>query len=277
MKRFSTILIILILTSSCHSQKTYFEDGVIKTNGKTVENKKQGKWKYFYKNGNLKIEAEYLDDIPNGEWKFYYKNGNLKEVGFYSKENWTPFMERMRKSGSKNPEEHYLNKTGEWKEFYENGKLKKIGKYATNGTQFGEWIEYYENETIKKIYFFQNNGQITGNWNEYYNNGKLKKFRDTITGEWREYYENGNIKNSGIFPLNGLPTGEWIYYHNNGKLYQTQILSDGLRMEIVNCFDGNGKILDKGTLKNGNGTIKRYNIDGKLIETLKFSNGRIEE
>ncbi len=45
-------------------------------------------------------------------------------------------------------------------------------------------------------------------------------------------------------------------------------------MEILSCFDGKGNSLDKGTLKNGNGTINEYDIDGTLIKQVNYVDGR---
>ncbi len=44
-------------------------------------------------------------------------------------------------------------------------------------------------------------------------------------------------------------------------------------LTIINCFDGNGKQLDKGTLKDGNGTLNSYDIDGNLLEVQNFKDG----
>jgi antitoxin component YwqK of YwqJK toxin-antitoxin module len=45
-------------------------------------------------------------------------------------------------------------------------------------------------------------------------------------------------------------------------------------MEILSCFDGNGNLLDKGTLKNGNGTINKFDIDGTLIKEVNYVDGK---
>ena len=45
-------------------------------------------------------------------------------------------------------------------------------------------------------------------------------------------------------------------------------------MNIINCFDGNGKQLDKGTLKDGNGTLNSFDVDGNLLEVQNFKDGK---
>jgi antitoxin component YwqK of YwqJK toxin-antitoxin module len=44
-------------------------------------------------------------------------------------------------------------------------------------------------------------------------------------------------------------------------------------MDIISCFDGTGNALDKGTLQNGNGTIKKYTTEGELIEEAIVKDG----
>lgn len=44
-------------------------------------------------------------------------------------------------------------------------------------------------------------------------------------------------------------------------------------MDLLSCFDGNGKSLKKGTLANGNGTVRNYNQNGKLINTVTLTEG----
>ena len=275
MKQIFKLFIILILISSCNIEKSYFENGTIKDKGNIVNNQKQGKWKYFYKNGNIKIEAEYLDNIPNGKWIFYHRNGIIKEVGFYAKVNWTSFMENMRKSDQKNPEEHYLNKNGIWNVYFENGNLKEVGKYNKKGLPVGEWKEYYENNVLKyyRIYIKNGIGTKPTEIKYYYPNGKLRIEDDSFTtGEWKQYYENGNLKTVGS-NKKGIPNGRWKKYYENGQLSQEMLRDNKRILEIYSCYDKDGNKLDKGTIQNGNGTVKMYNENGILKRTIEFKNG----
>lgn len=271
------ILIITLTLISCNSQKTYFENGNIKTKGKIVNSKKQGKWKYFYNNGKIKIDAEYLDNIPNAKWTFYFENNQIKKVGNFKKENWSNFMEHMRKSGSKNPEEHYLNKDGEWIFFYESGELKEIGKYNNQGLEIGEWKEFYKNGKLKyyRLYIKRGVGTVPTKIKYYYPNGILRiDDKSFTTGEWTEYYENGIIKTKGN-NKNGVPNGKWERYYDNGQLSQSFSRNNNKIINIFSCFDKNGNKLDKGTLKDGNGTIIMYDENGNITKTHELKNGNI--
>jgi hypothetical protein len=44
-------------------------------------------------------------------------------------------------------------------------------------------------------------------------------------------------------------------------------------MNILSCFDSKGNVLDKGTLINGNGTIKMYDIEGELTGEYMIKDG----
>jgi len=177
MKRLFFLSIVLLITFSCNTTKVFYENGKLKEKGKIIENKKNGKWKYYYKTGQLKIDSEYLDDIPNGKWVFYYENGEIKEIGYYAKDNWTTFMGRMRTNGTKNPEEHYLNKNGLWKKYYENGQLKNIGKYTEKGLQIGEWKYFSENGKLKEYRLYEQKGvgTVPSSIKRYDANGNLKE------------------------------------------------------------------------------------------------------
>lgn len=48
-------------------------------------------------------------------------------------------------------------------------------------------------------------------------------------------------------------------------------------MEIVSCFNRKGKSVDKGTLVNGNGTVKYYDDTGKFKKKLAYENGELKE
>ena len=75
----------------------------------------------------------------------------------------------------------------------------------------------------------------------------------------------------------GKATGEWKIYHENGKIYQVRLWEKGKFMDLISCFDNKGNLLDKGTLINGNGTVKFYNGNGKLIRTETYNNGEKQE
>ena len=83
------IILISIIPFFLHGQtedffegfyvKTYYKNGEIKSQGNTIDNKKNGMWRFYYQNGEIKSEGNFKNDRLNGIWELYYENGQLKE------------------------------------------------------------------------------------------------------------------------------------------------------------------------------------------------------
>lgn len=97
-----------------------------------------------------------------------------------------------------------------------------------------------------------------------YSNGKQNR-------EWNFYHSNGSRVGIGTL-LNGKRIGIWKWYFNNGQVQTEREWNEG-KLINISCYDGKGNELDKGTFANGNGTMKIYDIDGKLLETLQYQDG----
>ena len=69
----------------------------------------------------------------------------------------------------------------------------------------------------------------------------------------------------------------WRAYHKNGRLACKVEYYDGKLINIISYFDIKGNALEKGSIKNGNGTVKEYDENGKLIKETTFSKGEIIE
>ena len=61
------------------------------------------------------------------------------------------------------------------------------------------------------------------------------------------------------------------YYHENGQIWIERIYDNGLLLNVIANYDSTGKKRDKGTLKDGNGTLNLYDENNTLkrIETYK--------
>lgn len=76
-----TILIILLLTSCSHSERSYYNDETLKSECEVVNNKIEGTYKEYYKStGELKCMAFYLDGQLEGQKKTFYRNGKIKSI-----------------------------------------------------------------------------------------------------------------------------------------------------------------------------------------------------
>lgn len=69
--------------------------------------------------------------------------------------------------------------------------------------------------------------------------------------------------------------GEYKRYYDNGNLAQVVVYQDGKPWTIQKTLDIKGEGLDGGTLNTGNGTLKRYNAQGKLLSVHTYKNGQL--
>ena len=98
---------------------------------------------------------------------------------------------------------------------------------------------------------------------------------------YKVYNEETNQLEHTAEMKNGIRNGIANWYYKNGQLNKSALYkySDkgdytGLRWEILSMFDKEGNSLDKGTLKNGNGTWKTYDENGKFESIKSFTNGK---
>ncbi|WP_168800780.1 toxin-antitoxin system YwqK family antitoxin [Psychroserpens sp. NJDZ02] len=279
--------------------KEYYENGNIKEITPYINGKIHGEWVKYNENGILTIrtiikngdysESHITGFYPNGQisrigfknkgpYKWYFKNGQLKEINNY-----------------KDGQEH-----GENKKYYENGQIKFEGKhyegerdgkfiwYKKNGDiilaseynhesaySFGEW-KYFGNGQLESVELYERDSLVE--WKYYYKTGEIEKLRQyhkkgVLTGEWKDYYKNGQVRLIAYYK-DEIPQNDFKLYHENGQLYKTQTYKYPSKlMEIISCFDNQGNILDRGTLKNGTGIVKEYNSKGRLINSVEYKNG----
>ena len=64
-----------------------------------------------------------------------------------------------------------------------------------------------------------------------------------------------------------------IYEYSNGKLWSEREYKNGRPWNIISNYDHNGNPHEKGSLKEGNGTIYLYDESGSLIQIRYYKNG----
>lgn len=114
-KIFLLLFIISIYTSFAFGQsnrdglnKTYYQNGRLKSSETFKDGKKMGICKYYYDNGQLQYEENYNNEgQAEGVFNSYYKNGQLESMYSY-----------------RNGQRH-----GVYKEYYEDGQLRDEGRY----------------------------------------------------------------------------------------------------------------------------------------------------
>lgn len=122
-------------------QKTYFDNGNLKSEGWIQNNEKTKYWKFYYENGTLKKEGRYYKDKETKYWYFYRADGTKVREGHFIngvKSKWWLFYDDMEivdhKCQLKN------NQKNGYCLMYKNKKLISARKYK-NGKQLKEWTD----------------------------------------------------------------------------------------------------------------------------------------
>ena len=177
-------------------------------------------------------------------WENIYFNDKIifNKFWYYNKNSYGFIMEDERKI---KPNIKYR------KEFSMEGKPIAEGSLIGNKRQ-GKYKTYHQN------------GKIQCDCN--FNNGK----EDSIQ---KIYYENGNIQVISNFK-NGKEDGIETYYFKNGQIWSERLYKDGKLLEVLTNYDKDGISMEKGNLKDGNGTLLRYDENGNLELIEHFKKGK---
>ena len=276
-----TLLIVTVFKLTAQEQKQYFDNGNLKSSGQINKNgNRTGEWNIYYENGQLKLVGKHLDGKLVGEWKSYYDNGQLNSILKFVDGKAVGESKYYHENGDLKGIGNYQNgeQVGEWKYYHENGDLQGIGNYQ-NGEQVGKLTYHYKNGQLNSIFNY-NQGMDTVEIRSYHENGQLfgigKYVDNKKTAQWKYYHENGQLQSVGTY-LNDEFDGEWKNYHENGAISIIRLWEIGKYMEIISCYDNKGNALEKGTLINGSGTVKNYDVHGYFTETATYLNGVKQE
>ncbi|MBN2615388.1 MAG: toxin-antitoxin system YwqK family antitoxin [Bacteroidales bacterium] len=248
----------LMLLSALASSEKKIEDTLKYDNGRVHliysfnHYQRVGPWKSYYEKGQLYVIGSYHNGKETGEWKAYHKNGKLYVLGKFE-------------NGKRE---------GVWTNYFDNGKTMSSGQYVS-GKQSGNWKYYYDNGQLKQNTFYKN-GKLDGDFKGYTEKGKVSSLgryeKGKSTGDWKFYYENGKLKLETRY-IQGELNGTWKNYYENGNLFTERQYDKGKLMHVVSLLNPRGKPLDKGSLKNGNGTLIIYDSDGKFLRMDQYVNG----
>jgi antitoxin component YwqK of YwqJK toxin-antitoxin module len=174
----------------------------------------------------------------------------------------------------------------------------------SNSERIGKWLHYtIEDKTFKKIlqkednyidgfldgefkYFFPNeNIALKGNYDRknqeytiklYYLYGEIygdELYKNNLkTGTQTYFYPDGAIMEKIKYDK-GKKNGIQQFYHKNGQLWTERTYKNDLLLNVKGNYSENGKPRDKGTIKDGNGTVKYYNEEGKVYQIITFKKG----
>ena len=186
-------------------------------------------------------KQRYQANSKEGKYRMFYKNHIITE-GHY--------------------EDNFHE--GKWNFYDYSGHLYFEGNYVFN-QQDGEWNYYLDDKLITTEFY--HGGPADSSYG-YYDSGNIsfKKYRRDLNQELvKTYYENGALYELIEFKKRKIE-GNYKSFYANGQLHKEVIFYKGKPFSVLKCFDGIGKPIDYGNLKNGTGTYLLYDI----IDTLKL-------
>lgn len=200
--------------------KEYYDEGILRAEGKYDKDLRVGQWKFFHRNGQVEQEGSYAKGLPEGEWRWFYPDGELlREESYY---NGLPdgMMTEYDEQGNVITQGEYIEgkENGEW--FYRAGDSEMRGTYA-EGMRNGLWNYWDLKESMGQANVLRFEGRF---------------IEDNPHGEHTYYWDNGNRKEEGEYVM-GKKEGEWVYFNYDGTPFivvsytnGTETRYDGIRI-----------------------------------------------
>ena len=258
--------------------KTWWPNGIIKSEFTYVKNEIEGVYSYFDSLGT-KIKTEtYKKSILNGVLSEYNENGTLRSTTDYVKGKKTglvkEFLEGIVLLEQKTLKKDSLD--GEWTSWHDNG-TKKVVRVYKNGTPVGNWIfndekgEWMREEQYK-------GGLAHGIWS-FYDEARDKVFQYYTKGKlMAEYTEakwpNGQIKEVPSFK-NGLPHGTWTGYWPDGSTRYKLDYKEGEKDGDEMRYDSLGVLIYEVRYAKGirDGVEKEFYSNGNPKKEVRYAKG----
>lgn len=194
----------------------YYENGLIKKQGKMLNGMGNGKFIEYYENGNIMAEYSLKSDKKEGSLKTYFENGQLSVQGNYVNDSFNGLVKEYNEDGTLSSE--YIMKNGVLEGtmvLYKEG-VKSEEFMLNNGIKNGPYISYYYDEE-GELYMKENGNYINdkknGLWQTFQiTNGVEERieyinYKDDIKdGDFKEY--NNQFIEIGTYK-NGVLTGSY--------------------------------------------------------------------
>ncbi|AFL82005.1 MORN repeat protein [Aequorivita sublithincola DSM 14238] len=244
--------------------KEYFDDGTLRRFSTALPDAGiESVWEIseYYPNGNLKMKFIEKDSKYHNIVSAKDPNGNSLDYGTLKDGNGTLYQYSDEGKISSITTLKYGIPNGPYTEFGtitfndNTYQYKKTGTFTKEG-KVGDFITTVEkdgkNITIQTATYYQN---IAIDQKNYNIDGMLQEelHIDTSTGIKEEivYYPSGSIKT------------------------KLQFQYPDVLLNVLICKDPNGKNLDYGSIKDGSGVYKEYDMSGKLVTTYTFKEGKV--
>ena len=254
---------------------SYFEDGVVKSEGIFSNNVSTGIWTYFYKNGKPRMSGEVREGTNFGVWSYFYETGVKKMEGLIIEGKREGPWVIYHKNQAKQSQGPFVSdrKSGTWTHFFSSGGVK--AKEVFVGLR-SHYTEYYKSGE-EKMKGDKNSERKEGVWEFYYEDGSIEASGDFVkgkkSGNWKHYNSIGSLEAEGPY-LNDQPEGLWLYYHLDGSLSGEGRLVEGAKDGKWKLYYNDGTLKGESEYVKGTGQYKEYYMDGQLKISGPVVNGK---
>lgn len=266
-------------------------------NGEIVENAEElmnvDLTREYYPDASVHWERTYLGSQPHGIWKEYdtagvviysevYQKGvkigeGIIDVKGIKQGHWKEYYE----NGSLRGEGDYLDggRIGPWKFYHLNGKIEQVGKYRNGGKPHGDWIWYYDDGSVRREEVYVN-GKEDGTMIEYDREGNILEKGEYVEGMKEGIWElyTGDYIEIGPY-VEDMMNGEWVgtYKSTNKKAFTGNYIEDLPDGKHTYYYPDGNKMVE-GKYINGvkTGDWKRYNEQGIIVLTIRYTDGKTE-
>lgn len=199
---------------------------------KDAQGRKQGYWKKTdEKTGQLIYEGRFVDDKPTGLFKYYNLNDSIKAIIDFKPDGRSSYAKYFHFNGKLAASGNYSDKEikdGIWTYYDEMGILISTETYS-QGKKNGPVQVYLPDGSVSEIKWYKN-GLEDGAFTQYYEKDKLKTkgqyVQGTREGRFVYYYPNGVEVANGFFKKD-LKNGPWIYRSEDGKIKEKELYKNG--------------------------------------------------
>ena len=275
--------------------KTYFESGLLKSEGNRVEFQLDGPWRFYNEMEVLTKEITYKGDIKHGVETRFSKDGftiskDRYDEGMKSGDCYVYYKEtdvvRSRIVFVEGKEQgiayEYAKSDGRIIGYakYDHGFLQnreKINRFNTRKNKQGVWKEFFEGTELIRSEGRFIDGKKNGFFREYDRKGVLintvKYDNDEVVTNVeeiadleirREFHHNASLKSIGSYNSDGQEQGAFKEYTDQGELVTTKLFYKGILL-------GKG-ILDERGIKQGE--WEEYYTGGSVKAKGEYKNGK---
>lgn len=230
--------------------KTFYPNGKLHIEEYFNRGLRDGLRKQYAPDGTLLLQQNYSHGMLNGVSEFYRKGKALYSLYFVDDRLWN-VISMTDDKGMPMDYGNIKDGCGHFKMYDDSLRLVSDCEYKF-GLQHGTTIVYYPEGKKRAEYNF---------------------VMDNMEGKQRSFRKSGALL-AVYMTHEGDYDGTMTIYHDNGKVWTRRIYVNGLLWNVEMNNDANGNPMNKGTIKNGTGTMLRYDEKGKLIYTYEFLNGQ---